>query len=267
MFTVISWCTNDYSYLAEGLISDCIRLGYNYHIYKIDKEFPNLSAAWCNHPKIIRQGVDDFGEVLFLDVECRIIKEIPVHWRPPFVSIREPEQHFWIKYNTGTLMADKSCIPWLDLWILLVEKWDMNHLPNDAHIYWPNDIGDELPFHAAVIAHKVALNTGNLSYIDRCAPSELARGLWENKHTVVQHPTIHHWPKENSLVECKKLFIQNFPGNPSQADSFFNSSNSSQQIDGWIFDGSTHCYAPIEFWQEHKRRWTSENVELTSAQR
>lgn len=267
MFTVISWCTSNYRYLAEGLISDCERLGYPFHLYEIDKEFPNLSAAWCNHPRIVRQGVEDFGDVLFLDIECRIVKPIPAQWRAPFVSVREPEQNFWIEYNTGTLMANKECIPWLDLWIKLVERWGMDNLADDAYIYWPNDIGDELPFHAAVTAMDVKLNTAKLSYIDRSGAHELSRGLWKNKYTIVQHPTIHHWPKEQDLIECKKLFIQNFPGDTQAISQKFSASQENMEVDGWVFDGQSQYYAPLEFWPAHKRQWLDADVSITSAQR
>ncbi|WNO08359.1 hypothetical protein [Teredinibacter sp. KSP-S5-2] len=265
-FTVIAWCTSEYKKLAEGLTSDCEKWGYPYHIYELDKEFPNLAAAWCNHPKIIRQGVEDFGTVLFVDIECRIVQPIPDHWQAPLVSVREPEQDFWIKYNTGTVMADVSCIGWLETWIHLIDNWGMNALKNDAYIYWPNDIGDELPFNAAVTALDIKLNTVKLSYIDRECDAEIARGLWQNAHTIIQHPTIHHWPKEQDLVECKKLFVQNFPGDPNEAIFYFNQ-NKQIEAHNWIFDGNNGCYAPKEFWPQHKRQWIEQSVELTAAQR
>lgn len=267
MFTVIAWCTSGYKHLAEGLISDCKSLGYNYHIYELDKEFPNLAAAWCNHPRIIRQGVRDFDRVLFLDIECRIVKPIPEYWQPPLVSVREPAQNFWIKYNTGTVMADRSCIPWLDVWIRLVETWGMDNLDNDAYIYWRNDIGDELPFNAAITALNVQLNTPKLSYLDRNCDAEIARGLWKNEHTVVQHPTIHHWPKEDDLIECKKLFVQNFAGEPETAETLFNTSEKVVEDNGWVFDVGEKHYAPKEFWPDNKRKWIADPITLTSAQR
>ncbi|MCN4144141.1 MAG: hypothetical protein LC437_03415 [Thiohalomonas sp.] len=267
MFTVITWCTSGYKYLAEGLISDCKRLGYDYHIYELDKEFPNLAAAYCNHPRIVRQGVETFNKILFLDVECRIVKPIPEHWEAPLVSVREPAQNFWITYNTGTVMADRSCIPWLDMWVLLVDAWGMDNLSSDAYIYWPNDIGDELPFNAAITAMNIQLNTVKLSYIDRTGKAELARGLWKNEHTVIQHPTIHHWPKEEGLVECKKLFVQNFAGDPEVAKTLFNTSKNIVENNGWIFDAVEKYYAPKEFWPDNKRKWISEPVILSSAQR
>lgn len=267
MFTVITWCTSDYKYLAEGLIADCEKFNYNYHIYELDKEFPNLAAAWCNHSRIIRRGVEDFGTVLFLDIECRIVQPIPAHWQAPLVSVREPAQNFWITYNTGTVLADMNCIPWLDIWIRLIDAWDMDNIADDVYIYWPNDIGDELPFNSAVTALDIALNTVKLSYIDRNSDAELVRGLWKNEHTIIQHPTIHHWPKESDLTECKKLFTQNFPGDPETATELFTSSSGPIERHGWIFDGQRNIYAPKEFWENSKRQWTNQIVTLTSKQR
>lgn len=277
MFTVITWCTSDYRYLADGLISDCKRLGYDYHIYELDKEFPNLAAAWCNHPRIIRQGVTDFGNVLFVDIECRIVRPIPEHWQAPLVSVREPAQNFWITYNTGTVMANKSCIPWLDLWIRFVEAWDMDKLSDDAYIYWPNDIGDELPFNAAVTALNIELNTVKLSYLNRTSEAEIVRGLWQNEHTIIQHPTVHHWPKEKDLIECKKLFVQNFAADPEEMDSLFDTTQHFAEKNvaekgvvensAWVFDTTNRYYAPKEFWPEHKRKWIADSVTLSSAQR
>jgi hypothetical protein len=104
-------------HLAHGLREDCARLGYPYHLYEIDQNYASLVKAWCNHPHIIRRGIEDFGTVLFLDIECRILKPLPEHWKAPLVSVRRPAQKFWIRYNSGTVMADESCLPWIDTWI------------------------------------------------------------------------------------------------------------------------------------------------------
>ena len=77
--TVISWATQSYAHLAEGIAADCARLGYRFHLYRVDADYKSLVRAWCNHPLVIRQGVVDFGRVLFVDVECRLLKPIPSH--------------------------------------------------------------------------------------------------------------------------------------------------------------------------------------------
>ncbi len=267
MFTVISWCTASYQHLAEGLAADCKRLGYPFHLYRMEEEYPNLVKAWCNHPKIIRRGVEQFGSVLFLDVECRILRPLPEHWRAPLVSVRKPDQRFWIRYNTGTVMADRDCLPWLEAWVRIVDEWDMASLPADAYIHWPNDICDELAFSAAVTALGVQLNTVGLEYVDRNSDAEIARGLWRNAHTVVQHPTIHHWPREADAVECKKLFVQNYPASPAEIENAFRNGGGVRSEAGWMFDLDARRYAPAEHFAEHSRPWTDVPVELTAGQR
>jgi hypothetical protein len=266
-FTVISWCDQKYKYLARGLQEDCQRLGYPFHLYELERDYPTLISAWCNHPKIIQRGVHDFGTVLFLDVECRIVRPVPPHWQAPLVSVRSPEQHFWIRYNTGTVMADESCLPWLDAWIRVIEKWDMGNLPADAYVYWPNDICDELAFNAAITAHGVEPVTPLLEYMNRKAEAEIARGLWHNAHTIIQHPTIHHWQKEHDPLECKKLFWQNYPGDPEAASALMRSAQGLVHRAQWVFDTENQLYGPVEYFENHKRHWYDRSVELSSAQR
>ncbi len=265
--TIISWCNDSYKYLSEGLAQDCKEMDYDFHLYEIERDFPSLNAAWCNHPHVIKKGVLDFGEVLFLDVECRIVQPIPSHWKPPLVSVRSPEQMFWIKYNTGTVMADESCLPWLDAWIHIMQKWDMKNLPDDAFIYWENDICDELAFSAAVTAFNVPLVTPQLEYENRSGKAEITRGHWRNEHTIINHPTIHHWPKENNLVEGKKLFWQNYAGKPEDIQGFMKNGLEIRRDNGWIFNPLNKTYGPTEYYGNHPKTWVNEEVVLTSAQR
>jgi hypothetical protein len=164
-------------------------------------------------------------------------------------------------------MADSSCIPWLDAWIRVIDDWEMGELSREDHIYWPGDICDELSLAAALAALDIKVNTPALEYIDRSSDAEIARGLWWNSHTIVQHPTIHHWRKEEDLVECKKLFVQNYPGDPTLAESIFLKGQGPIEMHDWVFDREQKLYAPVEFWSTHKRQWIDQEVEITSAQR
>jgi hypothetical protein len=253
--------------MFQGLRSDCERFGYPCHLYEIDQDYSSLLQAWCNHPRIIRQGVLDFGTVLYMDVECRIVAPIPDAWQAPLVSVRWPEQKFWIRYNSGTVMADESCLPWLDAWIRVIDEWKLGDLAREDHVHWPGDLCDELALAAALAANGVQVQTPRLEYVDRNSDAELARGLWQNRHTIIQHPTQHHWPKEVDEIECKKLFVQNYAGDPAAAQAWFDLSEGVQRRDGWVFDAGQGSYGPEEFWPEHARRWHPGAVELTSAQR
>jgi len=112
----------------------------------------------------------------------------------------------------------------------------------------------------------VQLNKVDLEYLDRSSDAEIARGLWRGKNTILQHPTIHHWRKETDLHECKKLFVQNYAGNPDEAAKIFATKNGVLKQNGWIFDTTQGQYAPQEF-EQYMRAWLNEEVEITSAQR
>ncbi len=267
-FTCIGWATPSYGHLARGIREDCERLGYRYHLYEYPADYRSLVAAWCNHPLVIRQGVRDFGTVLFLDIECRLLTPPPLTWRAPLVSVRHPAQPFWIRYNSGTVMADESCLPWLDTWIDILEDWRMGDMAADDFIHWPGDICDELALAAALAAHKVKPATPELEYVDRTYPAQIARGLWRGPETIVQHPTVHHWPQVSALVESKKLLWQNFPGDPLSVFALFQGAGEGLvEMDGWVFDVGSKTYAPKEFWEQSPRRWTEKAAVLTSAQR
>ncbi len=164
-------------------------------------------------------------------------------------------------------MADRDCIPWLDAWIHVIEEWDMANLAEEVFIEWPNDICDELAFSAAVTALRVKLNTPQLEYLDRSSDAEIARGLWKNAHTVIQHPTIHHWVKERNALECKKLFLQNYGGDPNEVMSLFSAKRGVMELNDWRFDLTNRTYAPCEYWEEHRRPWIDDAVYLSAGQR
>jgi hypothetical protein len=103
--------------------------------------------------------------------------------------------------------------------------------------------------------------------VDRTSAAEIARGLWRNRHTIIQHPTIHHWPKESDPVECKKLFVQNFPGDPAEAEPLFARPQGDLHRRDWIFDTDNRLYAPREYWPAAPRPWIEAAVSLTAAQR
>jgi hypothetical protein len=264
MFTVISWCTASYKNLAENLRRDCEKFNYPYHLYEIDEEYLSLVKAWCNHPKIIKRGIEQFGSILFLDVECRIVRSIPKQWRPPLLSVRKPAQPFWLKYNSGTIMADEACLPWVDAWINVIETWGMANLGKDAYIYWENDICDEIALSAALAALDISVNTVQLEYIDRTSAAEIVRGFWKNTHTIIQHPTVHHWIKQHDPIVCKQLFIQNYGGEYSEVDRLFSENSGIFALNSWVFDTVNRMYAPNEYWDAHQRPWVDDFMESWS---
>ena len=180
--------------------------------------------------------------------------------------MRHPAQKFWIRYNSGTVLADATCLSWIDSWIAILEDWRMGEMAPDDFVHWPGDLCDELALSAALATHGAEVTTPELEYVDRTHPAELARGLWRNDHTIVQHPTIHHWPSVDDPVESKKLFWQNYPGDPASAAALFEGA-AETRVHGWVFDAAARHYAPETYWIDAKRRWIDDAVTLTSAQR
>ena len=143
----------------------------------------------------------------------------------------------------------------------------MGELAAEDFVHWPGDLCDELALAAALAAHRVTVTAPELEYVDRTSGAELARGLWRSESTIVQHPTIHHWPKETDAVECKKLFWQNYPADPAEAGALFAQRLGEIRRHGWVFDARSRTYAPEEYWDAAPRPWTDAAVMLTSAQR
>jgi len=162
----------------------------------------------------------------------------------------------------ATLGAPFLPLPWSALALLVILiVWLLRRPPRREVVVVTVALG------VAIAALGVRVNTPHLEYIDRSTDAEIVRGLWRNEHTVVQHPTIHHWPKEPDPVECKKLFVQNFPGDPSAAERLFRAPAGPVERDGWVFETGRGVYAPAEYWELAPRPWVEGPVSLTSAPR
>lgn len=274
--TVVCWCSQEFLPHSRGLETDCARLGYDFHRYEFGKSFENAIVASFNHPDMLLRAVREHDRVLFVDAECRLLELVPPSWKIPAISVRSPAQPFYITYNSGTMLVDRSCEPWLELWSRLVSAWQMRDLPEDTYIRWPGDVCDELALHAALVAHNVQPQRLELEYVERATTAPIARGLWRNEHTVLQHPTEHHWPELDDPYELKKLFVQNFAGDPNEIARGFNSpvgpgglggSVRPVELAGWCFEFGAHRYAPARYWESHPAPWIPDPVKLTGAQR
>lgn len=253
--------------MAEGLRNDCERLGYPYAMYSRTKRFRSAVEASLHHPDIALRAVEEHGRILFLDAECRILRPIPADWQAPLISIRSPKRPFYIEYNSGTMLLDRNCRPWLEAWSRVVARWQLSQLGDDEYIHWPGDICDEIALHAALAVCEVHPQTVELEYVDRSSMAPISRGYWSTEGTVIQHPTQHHWPEVNDTLESKKLFWQNYSGDPNHVAWRFEQKEGKSYLDGWVFDFSQGIYAPEAYWADHPRSWIADSVQLTSGQR
>lgn len=266
-FTVVCWTSDAFAPLSRGLEADCARLGYPFHRYRRPGSWTTGVQASFGHPDVVRQAVEEHDRVLFLDAECRILRPIPADWAAPLISVRRPAQKFFITYNSGTMLVDRDCLPWITAWGEVVRRWDLSGLDEADFVHWPGDLCDEIALHAALAVLGVRPRTVDLEYVDRSSDAPISRGYWSTPHTVIQHPTQHHWAEVTDPFEAKKLFWQNYAGDPEEVAALFAAGGSPLRAYGWSFDPAARTYAPTEHLAAHPRPWVAAPVELTSAQR
>lgn len=261
--TVVCWSSTKYSAWAEGLRSDAEQFGYAFHRYQTPDDYHSSVQASLNHPRFALRAVQEFDRVLFCDAESRLLKPIP-DWPVPSIAVRSPRVPFYLRYNSGTMLIDHSCAEWLQAWIRVVERFELTSLDQQRYyIRHPGDICDELALHSALAVENIHPNELRLECVDRSATAEIARGYWRNSHTVIQHPTIQHWPLDDDPVLAKKLYLQNFPADLGIAPRIFNSGNGRIESHGWVFDGPNRIYAPALF-SDRPQHWISEDITLTA---
>ena len=126
----------------------------------------------------IRDMVNRYGQILWLDVECRIVKRLPEDWQSPLILTYQHGGHRG--FSSGVLMLDRSQLELIDLWLKYAR-----HYPK-----YPDD------FVLDFLAQSIAMDFRTIPFAlyDRDAASPIARGLWGNEHTVVQHPPINRLP-------------------------------------------------------------------------
>ena len=266
-FTVVCWASETFAKHSAGLREDCRSFGYPFRLYCDGGRYSSSVTASYNHPAVILRAVEEYGTILFLDAECRIVRPLPADWQAPLISVRTPAQKFWIRYNSGTMILDQNCVPWLETWLRIMKRWNFDEVSPDDYIHWPGDICDELALHAALAAHGIHPREMPLQYVDRSGPAAIARGYWTNETTIIQHPTEHHWPDVHDPIEAKKLFEQNFPGDPSALKAVFSGGNRIVGSHGWTFDTDARRYAPDRYFHDHPRPWIDDDVILTACQR
>lgn len=247
---IVTYFTPEYERFFYQLKSDCVKLDYSIYGKKIAEEFSSIYDAWNFKPYFIRDCMAIYDKFLFLDAECRILKSIPESWSGLAITTRINPPVFWLKYNTGTILIDKESKCLVDHWVNLHDDWQFQNSSKSFKRKMRDcGISDELSFSAAVSASNTKVNTIELEYLDRNSLAPVVRGEWKNCHTIIQHPTTHHWPKQTRPTNNKKLFIQNYGGDAQEIEKKMKDKKYTveETISDWWFDFSDHTYAPLAY--------------------
>ena len=259
-FTVISYYTPDFKCFERGLREDCEHFGYPFHCQGLSNSFDDVIQAFDFKIAVIKEMVQRFRRVLWLDVECRIVRPIPDDWSSPLIStyVSGKSQGF----SSGVLMLDESQLGLIDLWLKYARKYPQ--YPDDFVLDFLSNFS------------KFDFSTVPFEFYDRDTNSPIARGLWKNENTIIQHPTINRWPtpmkyrkafngkerKRRTVAESisrqrKALFYRNFPGDFARIDEVMRTGVEIEYHDsGWVFDAVRQRYAPELYWPEHDDDYT-----------
>ena len=251
-FTVITYYTPNFDCFAAGLEEDCRRFNYPLHSQRVPRQFENVIQAFDHKISFIKDMVQRFGRVLWLDVECRIVDPIPNAWSSPLIStyVTGKSQGF----SSGVLMLDDSQLDFIDLWFKYAKRYPQ----------YPDDfVLDFLATQVELEFMKVPLE-----FYDRHTTCPIARGLWRNEHTIIQHPTINRWPdtlqyrkafngserKRRSADELisrqrKAIYFRNFAGDFDRVTQVMHEGTDTEfHYAGWVFDAINQIYAPDLYW-------------------
>ncbi|MEO2010171.1 MAG: hypothetical protein ABGX22_15965 [Pirellulaceae bacterium] len=260
-FTVITYFTPDFECFATGLKEDCQTLGYSLHCEGIAEQFDDVIRAFDFKISYIRDMVKRFGKVLWLDVECRVVKPIPEHWSSPLISTYDAGTSNG--FSSGVLMFDEAQLELIDLWDKYAQKYPK--YPDDFVLDF---LSSSVPFGFATVP---------LEFYDRKTQCPVARGQWKNEHTVIQHPTINRWPeptkyrrafngrerrgrteRESISRQRKGIFYRNFGGDFSSVKEVMQVGFETEyQHAGWVFDSVRQLYAPELYWPDLSDDFTS----------
>lgn len=253
-FTVVTYFTPNFECFEPGLREDCLRLNYPFHSHGLAKNYQDVIQAFDYKISFIHEMVQRFDRVLWLDVECRIVRPLPEQWTSPLIStyISGRSQGF----SSGVLMLDKSQLDFIEMWMKYAPKYP--------------DYPDDFVLDFLSMVASLDFKTVPLEFYDRDTNCPIARGLWENKHTIIQHPTINRWPeplkyrkafngkerKRRTVSELisrqrKALYYRNFAGDFTSVEQVMQAGIQDEYHEsGWVFDAIQQRYAPEMYWAE-----------------
>lgn len=253
-FAVVTYFTPDFAMFVDGLREDCERLSYPLHAHACPTNFENVIEAFDYKIGLIQDAIQSFGQILWLDVECRIDKPVPNEWRSPLISCYSSGTSHGL--SSGVLMLDSRQLPLVNLWNRYARKYPK----------YPDDF--VLDFLASQL--ELPFKTIPFEFYDRQTTARIARGEWNNENTIIRHPSTNRWPcplryrkafggsrrdrrsrDETIARQRKSIYFRNFPGDFVIVEQVMNEGMESEfRYAGWIFDAREQTFAPELFWPQ-----------------
>ena len=265
-FTVISYCTEDFAFFADHLESDCEMFGYPFHCRKLQHRFQNVIHAFDYKIGFIQDAIQTFGTVLWLDVECRIIRDVPPTWSAPLITdYRIGSQH---GLSSGVLMLGEEQLPWLKVWKKYAGKYPK----------YPDD------FILDFLMHNLAwpIKTIEMSFYDQASDAVVSRGEWSRPETIIAHPSTNRWPdpsryrrafggrraiKSDRSRQRKHIFYRNYSGDFDEVDDIMRQAQGPVEMNEWVFDGLCGVYSPLAYWPKMADNYFSKPRSLEASAR
>jgi asparagine synthetase B (glutamine-hydrolysing) len=215
--TVCTFATRGYMKYAAQLEQDCKKFGYKFHNYVLDIEDPkDIQEIYFQQPAHKLKAVKEFGRIIWLDAESRILKPFPDYWTDGTYQIIRARREFISgsnkkigKTNGGFLIIDERNKKYLEDVCRTCLRLDTmrretiaNHLesyneplPNpplmleggsepilDAIFYSVSKFTDKSVFHESM-SYDRFLQTGQ--------SSKILRGEWPSNEAVIAHSAAH----------------------------------------------------------------------------
>ena len=255
-FTIISYCTPNFLHFAEKLSKDCLKWGYPHHIEHLQENISNLIRAFDFKIEFIQDMIQKYGNVLWLDVECRLVGQIPSHWQRPLITDYNIDGTCGL--SSGVLMLGKEDLEFVEIWKTYAKRYAKH--PDDFVLEF---LLRDLPWH---------MNTVPIQFYERQTDALVTRGEFSGPKTVIQHPSTNRWPnpkryrkafggrksmKATLARQRKHLFYRNFPGDFELIDRLMSEARPPTEIEGWIFDGERGLYAPACYWNNYPEDYYS----------
>ena len=226
-FTICLLCTEDYKHIASKLISSCLEFGYTCHVYEIP-----TNNDYCEVCKMKvgfwKKAIEEFGTVLWLDADARIINPIPDAWFNGVTLARyvpkEQDELRTVSYeatNTGEMFTvnqkyylggfgilNETMLPIIEKTLEYVEhSWDDEITFNVVKEKYPELMPEykEIPFHVRWTAE-------NNEALKRDGSPHIVKGWTDNENSIIQYDEMHSWNTKRTLGDKPTPLVYNKKG-------------------------------------------------------